>query len=230
MGRKSLSLWSNGLRFSMHQVPIRRSMVLRTVTPCSRRTEISGRCDRNRVASHRYDIEATQKSLNLSSRPLAGDALQHLAQHQIPDDDFLIAEDRAQPLDVRHVATVEEVDPDCCRRRSPGSSALSATCKVALPTVFAKGRANILLPLQLDHQAQRLFYRLLLGGVSRGSLGFRHQLIIDFDIGAHRRSSCNVYGCILQYTYSSCNDRLCINGAGFVGGQVTISTRPSFNP
>ena len=33
IGWKSLSLWSSGLRFSMHQVPISRSMVLRTVIP-----------------------------------------------------------------------------------------------------------------------------------------------------------------------------------------------------
>jgi hypothetical protein len=37
IGRKSPSLWSSGIRFSMHQVPINMSTVLRTVMPRRRK-------------------------------------------------------------------------------------------------------------------------------------------------------------------------------------------------
>jgi hypothetical protein len=42
----------------------------------------------------------------------------------------------------------------------------------------------MLLP-QSDHQSEGLLYSLLLGCVSGGLLGFSHEDIIDFDIGAH---------------------------------------------
>jgi hypothetical protein len=48
----------------------------------------------------------------LSSRPLAVEALQYLAKHQIPDDDLVGAEDRPQAFDVGYVAAIEEVDLD----------------------------------------------------------------------------------------------------------------------
>src|SRR4029453_7296296 len=78
----------------------------------AQRTEITGRYDRNRVASHWNDFEATHEGLNLSSCPLAFQALQYLAKHQIPNDDLVRAEDRAQALDLARVAAIEKVDPD----------------------------------------------------------------------------------------------------------------------
>jgi subtilisin family serine protease len=58
-------------------------------------------------------------------------------------------------------------------------------CK-ATPRLYA-AIGNLVLPPQPDHQAQRLFYRLPLGGVSGNLLGFGHEgVIIDLDIGAHR--------------------------------------------
>ena len=42
-----------------------------------------------------------------------------------------------------------------------------------------------MLPPQSDHQSECLLHSLFLGWVSRGLLGFSHQDIIDFDIGAH---------------------------------------------
>jgi hypothetical protein len=44
-----------------------------------------------------------------------------------------------------------------------------------------------MLPPQSDHQSERLLHSLFLGCVSRGLLGFSHEDIIDFDIGAHGR-------------------------------------------
>jgi hypothetical protein len=42
-----------------------------------------------------------------------------------------------------------------------------------------------MLPPQSDHQSEGLLHSLFLGCVSRGLLGFSHEDIIDFDIGAH---------------------------------------------
>jgi hypothetical protein len=42
-----------------------------------------------------------------------------------------------------------------------------------------------MLPPQSDHQSECLLHSLFLGCVSRGLLGFSHEDIIDFDIGAH---------------------------------------------
>ena len=44
-----------------------------------------------------------------------------------------------------------------------------------------------MLPPQSDHQSECLLHSLFLGCVSRGLLGFSHEDIIDFDIGAHGR-------------------------------------------
>jgi len=53
-----------------------------------------------------------QESLDISSCPLALQALQHLAQHQVSNDNLVGAEYRAQALDVGCLAAIEEVDPD----------------------------------------------------------------------------------------------------------------------
>jgi hypothetical protein len=45
------------------------------------------------------------------------------------------------------------------------------------------------LPPQSDHQSESLLHSLFLGCVSRGLLGFSHEDIIDFDIGAHGATS-----------------------------------------
>jgi hypothetical protein len=42
-----------------------------------------------------------------------------------------------------------------------------------------------MLPPQSDHQSECVLHSLFLGCVSRGFLGFSHEGIIDFDIGAH---------------------------------------------
>jgi hypothetical protein len=108
IGWKSLSLWSSGLRFSMHQVPIKRSMVLRTVTPRLRR-ERKLRAATTAIASPA--IDTISKSLDFSGRPLASKALQHFAKHQIPNDDLVRSQPRAQAPNVRPIAAIEEVDP-----------------------------------------------------------------------------------------------------------------------
>jgi hypothetical protein len=61
--------------------------------------------------------------------------------------------------------------------------------EIAAPAISAESRVYRSLPLQVDHQAERLLDRLLLGRLARGLLGFRHQRIIDLDIGAHELSS-----------------------------------------
>jgi len=46
----------------MHQVPIRRSIVLRTVVPRRRKkTEIASARDGNHIYSHRYDFETAKE-------------------------------------------------------------------------------------------------------------------------------------------------------------------------
>src|SRR5579872_2530277 len=75
-------------------------------------TEIARRCDGNRVAGHWHNFETAQQGLDFPSRPLAGKALQHLAKHQIPHDNFVDAEDRAQSPDMRRIPAIQKVDPD----------------------------------------------------------------------------------------------------------------------
>jgi len=59
-----------------------------------------------------------------------------------------------------------------------------------------------MLPPQSDHQSECLLHSLFLGCVSRGLLGFSHEDIIDFDIGAHGPHSVSfrVYKFMLLYT------------------------------
>ena len=57
---------------------------------------------------------------------------------------------------------------------------------------------------QFDHQSECLLHSLFLGCVSRGLLGFSHEDIIDFDIGAHGPPhSGRVYPCMTLYTFGS---------------------------
>jgi hypothetical protein len=51
--------------------------------------------------------------------------------------------------------------------------------------VFAERPVDLLLTSQPDHQAKRLFYRLLLASVSSSFLRLRHQRVIDLDICTH---------------------------------------------
>ena len=70
-----------------------------------------------------------------------------------------------------------------------------------MPAVSAEGGVDFMLPPQSDHQSKGLLYSLFLGCVSRGFLGFSHEDIIDFDIGAHGpHSVCRVYRCMILYT------------------------------
>src|SRR6266508_1323214 len=75
-------------------------------------TEIPGRRDGDSVAGHRHNFEPAQQGLDSSSRPLALETLQHLAKHQIPDNDLVRTQHRAQASDMRRIAAIEEVDPD----------------------------------------------------------------------------------------------------------------------
>src|SRR6266849_802316 len=74
--------------------------------------EIPGRRDDDRVARHWHDCEAAQQNLDFLSLPLAVQALQHLAKHQIPDDDLVRAKDRPQSPDMGRITAIEKVDPD----------------------------------------------------------------------------------------------------------------------
>ena len=57
-----------------------------------------------------------------------------------------------------------------------------------------------MLPPHSDHQSERLLHSSFLGCVSGGLLGFSHEDVIDFDIGAHGSNSVYVYYCMLFYT------------------------------
>jgi len=57
------------------------------------------------------------------------------------------------------------------------------------------------LPPQSNHQSQCLLHSLFLGCVSRGLLGFSHEDIVDFDIGAHGHILCRVYLFMILYTF-----------------------------
>jgi hypothetical protein len=60
-----------------------------------------------------------------------------------------------------------------------------------------------MLPPQSDHQSEGLPYGLFLGCVSGRLLGFSHEDIIDFDIGAHGPLSGRVY----RYTIETDNQK-----------------------
>src|SRR5450756_790205 len=74
--------------------------------------EIAGGGDRYCLSCHRHDLEPPQQGLDFPGRMLAVEALQHLAEHQIPDDDFFRAQNRPQPPHMRCVAAIEKIDPD----------------------------------------------------------------------------------------------------------------------
>jgi hypothetical protein len=59
-----------------------------------------------------------------------------------------------------------------------------------------------MLPPHSDHQSECLLHSLFLGCVSGGLLGFSHEDIIDFDIGAHGAYAvCRVYRSMILYTF-----------------------------
>src|SRR5712671_4593272 len=78
----------------------------------AQRAEIAGSRDSDRLAGHWHDCEAAQQNLDFLSFPLAVQALQHLAKHQIPNDDLVHAKDRPQSPDMGRIAAIEKVDPD----------------------------------------------------------------------------------------------------------------------
>jgi hypothetical protein len=59
-----------------------------------------------------------------------------------------------------------------------------------------------MLPPHSDHQSEGLLHSLFLGCMSGGLLGFFHEDIIDFDIGAHGLYSVvRVYRRMILYTF-----------------------------
>lgn len=58
--------------------------------------------------------------------------------------------------------------------------------QVAFPLHGTEKFAQADLPLAAGKQAQRRFHRLALGGQAARCHGFRHQLVVDLDIGPHR--------------------------------------------
>ena len=63
--------------------------------------KVAGSGDGDCISGHGYDFESAQERFNLPSRPLAIETLQHLAKHQISDDDLIPAKGRVQRRDVR---------------------------------------------------------------------------------------------------------------------------------
>ena len=107
VGRKLPSSWSSGPRFSMHQVPISRSMVLRTVMP-RRRKERKSRAEITSPAIGTISMRRSRASTSRAG-PLAVETLQHLVEHQIPTMISSVPEESAESPHMRRVA---EVDPD----------------------------------------------------------------------------------------------------------------------
>ena len=68
-------------------------MVLRIVMPRLRKKrKIRAASNRNSIHGHGRNFEATQESLDFRGRPLASQALQDFAKHQIPNDDLVPSE------------------------------------------------------------------------------------------------------------------------------------------
>ncbi len=66
----------------------------------------------------------------------------------------------------------------------------SASLLPKAPTVSAEGRVDFALQGRPDHEAQGFLDCLLLGPKSGQSLSFGHQLMVDFDAGAHGVAGC----------------------------------------
>src|SRR5262249_29497356 len=73
----------------------------------------SGCANGNQIACHGYNLEPPQQSLDFSRLWLAIQALQHLANDQVPDNDLGPAEYSIQPPDMGRIPAIEEVDQDC---------------------------------------------------------------------------------------------------------------------
>jgi len=67
--------------------------------------EIAGRLHGNCFASDRHDIEATSKYPDPVGRSLCRQSLQHITQHEIPNDDLIRAKNRAQAPGMAGYAT-----------------------------------------------------------------------------------------------------------------------------
>src|ERR1700688_1195328 len=78
----------------------------------AKETKIGSRRDRDNLAGHRHNLEPPQQRLDHASVPLTVQTLQYLAKHQITDDELLHAKDSSQAADMRHIAAVEEIDPN----------------------------------------------------------------------------------------------------------------------
>jgi hypothetical protein len=90
----------------MHQVPIKRSMVLRTVIP-RRRKKRKLRAPATAIASPAIDTISKRRSSASTSRAACS-----VCKHQITDDNLVYAEDRAQSPHVGGVAAIQKVYPD----------------------------------------------------------------------------------------------------------------------
>jgi hypothetical protein len=60
--------------------------------PPPQRTKITGSPDRNGLAGHGHDVEPTQEGFDPPGRPLAIEALQHFAEHQVTHNYFSLTE------------------------------------------------------------------------------------------------------------------------------------------
>ena len=112
IGRKSPSLCSNGRRFSIHHVPIRRSMVLRTVMP-RRRKDRKLRAASTAIASPAIGTisKRRKRDFDIPGHPFGVQSLQDFAKHQISNDNLFTAQGGLKRRNVRGATAVEEIDP-----------------------------------------------------------------------------------------------------------------------
>src|SRR5215471_6837411 len=113
-------------------------------------TEIAGRRGGNRIADHRRNFEAAQQSLDFLRRPVAVQALENLAKHQIPHDDLVRAEDRAQSPDMGRIPAIEEIDPDAAvDNNHPDTRPLRLRARLPRQRYLPKARSTSRCPCSL---------------------------------------------------------------------------------
>jgi hypothetical protein len=94
----------------MTKFPIGKSMVLRMAIPRRRNArKLRAAATGDRVACYWHDCEATQQSVDVPGLPPAVRALQHLAKHEIADNDLIDAEDRTQSPDMGRIPAIENL-------------------------------------------------------------------------------------------------------------------------
>lgn len=166
---------------------------------------VGGGFNGDAAAGHFQELERLEQVRRSSGVQLGRETMQQFGQDQISDREHSFPEEIVQQIGLRRGHTVEGVDPDRGVDHDDLSSPSVAThcVQIARPLQLAAHAADPLLALQSNQQAQAVLHCLAPGPGAGEPHGFRDQLIIDDDVGAHCLRAATVYMKDHKYTHSA---------------------------